>query len=841
MPARRGSDPLETYRQKRRFDETPEPQGGKPSKGSKLLYAIQKHDARRLHYDLRLELDGVLKSWAITKGPSLDPSQRRLAVRTEDHPMDYLHFEGNIPPGNYGAGTVLLWDQGTWEPVGSAHQGLAKGKLVFNIHGRRLKGQWALVRFRGKDAEKHENWLLIKHEDEAADPDADITAEETTSVATGRDLSKIAMGTEVWHSNRGNGHAVKAKPARSRRKFQPLPAFTSPALATLVDEVPDGKDWLFEMKFDGYRALTAASGEDVRIYTRNGHDWTDRFSSVVRAVAALELDGVLLDGEIVAIDSEGRASFGDLQASLKSGGRNLSYFVFDLLTENGKDLRKLPLTERKQRLKALLGEAGRSGPVFYTDHIEEAGRAMLDQLCQSGFEGVIAKRASAPYPVGRGRSWLKIKCDREQEFVILGWAPSTTSRPFSSILLGVHENGKLRYAGKAGSGFTDESLAALSKRFKALARDKPAIAGIPRAIARNARWVKPELVAQIEFAEFTRDGIIRQGRFVGLREDKPATAVVREVPKDLEEVTDLAGDEETARLAGIRLSHPDKVLYQEQGVTKRDLASYLELVAPRMLPHAADRLISLVRCPEGHRKQCFFQRHGGAGFPQELKRLRIRERKGGSEEYIYLSDLRGLISAAQIGVLEFHIWGSHIDDIEKPDRIVFDLDPDPSVGFDKVKEGAFLVRDALDALGLVSFPLLTGGKGLHVVAPIRRQHEWPVVKAFTGALAQRIADDAPDRYVATMSKSKRTGRIFIDHFRNERGSTAISPYSPRAREGAPVAWPVTWKGLGRIEAANQVTITTARKQIAKADAWDGYAEVRQGLKAAALRALGVET
>lgn len=839
MPARQSSDPLQTYRQKRRFTETPEPEGGAPSKG-RLLYAIQKHDARRLHYDLRLELDGVLKSWAITRGPSLDPSQRRLAVRTEDHPMDYISFEGNIPRGNYGAGTVMLWDEGTWEPVGSARQGLAKGKLVFNIHGRRLKGQWALVRFRGKDAEKHDNWLLIKHDDEAADPDFDVTAEETTSVATGRDLAKISTAKEVWHSNRDNGKSTARKSKAGKRKNRTLPAFLNPALATLVDEVPEGKDWLFEVKLDGYRAITAASGDDVRIYTRNGHDWTDRFSSVARAVAELNLDAVLLDGEVVAIDSEGRASFGDLQASLKSGGRNLSYFVFDLLIDGGKDLRKRPLTERKRRLQALLGDAGRQGPVFYTDHVEEAGREVLDQLCSSGFEGIIAKRATASYPVGRGRSWLKIKCDREQEFVVIGWAPSTTSRPFSSILLGVHEDGKLRYAGKAGSGFSDEVLASLAKRLKSLARDKPAVTGIPRAITRNAHWVKPELVAQIEFAEFTRDGLIRQGRFVGLREDKPAATVIREVPKDLEEVTAVADDLDMVKLAGIRLSHPDKVLYHEQGITKQDLASYLEMVAPRLLPHAANRLISLVRCPDGHRKQCFFQRHGGVGFPEELKRLRIRERKGGTKEYLYLSDLRGLIAAAQIGVLEFHIWGSHIDDIEKPDRIVFDLDPDPSVDFESVKVGALLVRDVLDALGLVSFPLLTGGKGVHIVAPIRRQYEWPVVKAFCGALAERIAEEDPDRYVATMSKSRRTGRIFVDHFRNERGSTAIAPYSPRAREDAPVAWPVTWKSLRRFKAANEITVANARKQIGKADPWEGYAETRQRLKVSALRALGIE-
>jgi bifunctional non-homologous end joining protein LigD len=532
---RRTSSSLSTYHAKRRFKETPEPKGTKNRKAGSS-YVIQKHAARRLHYDFRLELDGVLKSWAVTRGPSLNPKDKRLAVRTEDHPVDYGAFEGVIPPDNYGAGTVLLWDRGTWEPLGDPHEGLERGKLVFRLQGERLRGEWALIRLRPRKPEKRESWLLIKATDDEADADRDVTEEFDTSVETERDLPSIATD-ETSRVHVSNRSAMPTSARRSTHRRGALPKPVEPELATLVDDVPSGDDWLFEIKFDGYRILTAASGDAVRCYTRNGLDWTARFGGLPAAIARLDLDRALLDGELVAIDENGRSSFSALQQGLTAGGRGLSYFVFDLLFAGGKDLRNLPLIERKRRLKDLLGSASRGGPVFLSDHIEGNGRAILKKLCGKGFEGVIAKRADRPYRAGRGRDWLKIKCAFEQEVVIVGYTISDKDRPFSSLLLAVNEKHKLRYVGGVGTGFDGQDFEQLSRRFKPLERRTPAFVGpVPSSVRRRARWLEPKLVAQIGFAEFTGDGHVRQARYLGLRADKPPSAVQREQPKPLEEV-----------------------------------------------------------------------------------------------------------------------------------------------------------------------------------------------------------------------------------------------------------------------------------------------------------------
>jgi bifunctional non-homologous end joining protein LigD len=525
MASRGGTDSLETYRKKRRFGETPEPEGGTGSKGGNL-YAIQKHDATRLHYDLRLELDGVLKSWAITKGPSLDPSEKRLAVRTEDHPMDYGDFEGVIPEGNYGAGTVLLWDQGTWEPIKDPRKGLKEGKLEFRIEGKRLKGRWALVRMKPRKGEKRENWLLIKGDDGKAErgEEGEITEQRSRSVASRRAMKSIAEDPDAtW----GKRDGKKADDGNKRGK---PPGYVKPALATLVDEIPSGDDWIFEIKFDGYRALAAVDGEAVTIYTRNGLDWTDRFGKVAEALAGLGLEGALIDGEMVVVDGKGRSDFSSLQRALKGEGGTISFFAFDLMALEGKSQRSRPLLDRKEALRKALGKAGRKGPVYYTDHVDD-GRRMFEELCGKGFEGVIAKRSDSQYRSGRGRSWLKIKCGAEQEFVVVGWSPSSRDRPFSSLLLAVHEKGELRYAGRVGTGFSQDELKELHGRMKRIERKTPAVEGdIPASVRRHAHWVRPELVAQVGFEEFTADGLVRHGRYLGLRQDKAAKDVVRERP-----------------------------------------------------------------------------------------------------------------------------------------------------------------------------------------------------------------------------------------------------------------------------------------------------------------------
>jgi bifunctional non-homologous end joining protein LigD len=803
-------DALESYRAKRQFGDTPEPRGRVSRSKGHLVYTIQKHAARRLHYDLRLELDGVLKSWAVTRGPSLDPADKRLAVRVEDHPLDYATFEGTIPKGNYGAGSVLLWDKGSWEPIGDPHAGLASGKLVFQLHGERLRGRWALVRFHGKQDPKRENWLLIKEKDDEAARGQDASTLATTSVTSGREIE-----------------AVAAKPSHHHGK---PPAFVDPQLATLADTLPKGDNWLFEVKLDGYRALAAAAGDDVHIYTRSGNNWTDRYPSVARAIASLDLDRALLDGEVVAVDREGRSNFGALQQALSEGKGDLTYFVFDLLALAGKDLRGKPLIERKERLRTLLDGVPRNGPLVYCDHIEANGGRLYQTLCEKHFEGVIAKRADAPYRSGRGQAWLKIKCHQEQEFVIVGWSGSAVDRPFASVLLAQYVDGGLRYAGRAGSGFDRRDLDDLARRFKKLAQRKSPLDDKPPAeIMRDVHWLKPELVAQIAFAEFTGDGIVRQARFTGLREDKPAHSVEPERAMATPILTD------------VRLTHPEKVLFPKQGLTKQDLASYLAEMADRMLPHLVDRPISLLRYPDGLGHPGFFQRHPGAGLPKAIHPLPVKDAHGKTTTYLSIGDQAGLLSAAQFDVLEFHIWGTHIDDVDRPDRIVFDLDPDPTVDFAQVREAAANLHDALDALQLKSFALLSGGKGVHIVVPIVRRHPWPVIKQFAKALSERFAQEAPEQFVATMSKARRKGRIFIDHFRNERTASAVAPYSPRARDNASVAWPVTWPDLAKTDTADAVTMTTALQRLAAPDPWHDYHATRQTLTAAALRALDVDT
>ncbi|HET6629033.1 MAG TPA: DNA ligase D [Woeseiaceae bacterium] len=827
------SDRLAEYAGKRDFTKTQEPAPAKrrPGRGRgarrALGFFVQKHDARRLHWDLRLEWDGVLLSWAVTRGPSPDPSQKRLAVRTEDHPLSYAEFEGTIPKKEYGGGTVMLWDRGTWEPgdgIDDVDKALENGKLRFVAHGERMRAGWILVRMRRRPQEKRENWLLIKEHDEEANDDPEALVEHyTKSIATARSMPRIAL-------EEGEG-AQAAKPAArrkggarakaSKRGARP-PPFQQPQLATLTEDVPAGSNWLHEMKFDGYRCLVAVGGGNAICYTRSGLDWTAKFGEVAGALAGLDCASALLDGEIVASAGDGGSDFSALQSAL-SEGKPTEYYAFDLLHLDGDDLRSLPLVERKERLRALLAFLPAAAPVHFSEHVQGHGRQVFEEMCRSGKEGIIAKKADAPYSNRRTRTWLKIKCRNRQEFVIGGYKRSDKrGRPFSSLLLGAYEGDELVYRGKVGTGYSEAVMDDLAGKLEKLRRKDSPFDRIGAAAARGAVWVSPRLVAEIDYSELTGGGQIRHGSFIGLREDKaPAEVTMENASNPPREI----GNE----LHGVRLTNADRVLYREQGVTKADLVRYYDAIAKRMLPLMERHPLSLVRCPKGTGDKCFFQKHASGGFPEALKEVPIRESSGKEEEYLYVDDVAGLIAGVQMGTLEFHIWGSRIDKLEKPDRVVFDLDPDEALDFEVVKLASMVVRDRLAKLGLETLPLVTGGKGIHVVAPLRRSADWPRIKAFTKGFATTLAGEHPDVFTATMSKSRRHGRIFLDWLRNERGSTAIAPYSTRAKKGAPVAMPVSWKELRDLEAANSFGLEEAKRRLARPDPWAAYGDLRQSI------------
>ena len=780
---------LDAYRAKRDFTVTPEPApeaGGRA--GEALSFVVQKHDATRLHWDLRLEWGGVLWSWAVTRGPSADPAEKRLAVRTEDHPLAYGEFEGTIPRGEYGGGTVMLWDRGTWEPMGDPEKGMAEGKLKFRLHGARLRGGWTLVRMRRK--EKAENWLLIKERDAHAGRSPDgLVKRHRTSVTTGRSMAGIAKG--------------KAPDTPERTK--PAPAFRPVQLATLAEAPPEGEDWLHEPKFDGYRCLIAIGRGGARLYTRNGKDWTDRFGALKAPAEALPCETALIDGEAIAGGTGG--DFSALQQAMKAGSA-LTFYAFDLLHLDGRDLARQPFETRREALEALFAKVPDRGPIRLSPFLAGTGAEALSAMARAGGEGIVSKLGSAPYRGGRGRAWIKTKCARRAEFVIAGWMPSEKrGRPFSSLVLASREKGRFVYRGRVGTGFDESDFADLSARLARLAR-KTAPFGAPAdKDLRGARWVKPELVAEIAYTEFTGDGRLRHPVFHGLREDKPA-----------EEVSAMAEErigKGDARIGGTRISSAERVVFPGPGFTKGDIARHYDRVADRMLETARDHPTSLVRCPAGVAKECFFQKHAGKGFPKALRTIPVEESKGTVEDYIYLSDRASVLAAVQMGTIEFHIWGSARDRLDQPDRMVFDLDPDEGLGFDRVRAAAEEVREALAATGLASVPMVTGGKGVHVIVPLRRTAEWETVKTFSRTLATALAERHPDRYVATMSKARRKGRIFIDWLRNDRGATAIAPYALRARPGAKVATPVTWEELAALEAANGFTPADMEARLAR--------------------------
>ena len=804
------ADRLKDYNARRDFGKTSEPRGeaGAP-RGEGLWFSIQKHDASSLHYDLRLESDGVLLSWAVPKGPAPVTGEKRLAQRTEDHPLDYGDFEGTIPEGEYGGGTVMLWDRGTWTPRGDVAEMLEKGNLKMDVAGERMRGGWALIRFaKGGDGA----WLLVKEKDDHAGDDADadaLTAGFDTSVATGRSMEEIAAA-----------EARGTAPERSRK----APEFRKPQLATLVEEAPAGAGWVHETKFDGYRALAAIGKGGVTMWTRNGKDWTEKFAALAGAFDPLPCDAALLDGEVMAARIRGSA-FSSLQRALKEGG-DLVFFVFDALEIDGEDLTGLPQSERRERLERLFRDVPAEGPLRLSDQVVGQGAEVFAAACRDGAEGIVSKKRDAAYKAARTRAWRKVKCTRRQEFVVGGYSPSDKNRPFSSLLVGEYGPDGLRYRGRVGTGYAEEDFDRLSTGFRR--RKTAPFVDAPPDVARDAVWVTPETVIEVEFTEFTADGYVRHGAYQGIREDKAADRVSLETP-------DAAGKDAGAQqgedhdVAGIEITSPDREVFPDSGCTKLDVARHYERAGERMAEIAGHRPLSLVRAPKGIGGETFFQKHATKGFPDAIREIELEESDGGTATYMYATRAESFVAAAQMGTIEFHVWGSRIDRPERPDRMIFDLDPDAGLGWGDVRSAAVDLRDRLADLGLASGALVTGGKGVHVWVPLRRDHDWNLVKTFSKTLAHVMAEAEPGRFIATMSKRKREGRIFVDWLRNERGATAIAPYSLRAREGAPVAVPVTWDELGALEAANGFTMGAVKERLAEPCPYLAMAEDLQRL------------
>ena len=845
---------LERYRSMRDFKITSEPSGSGKTKtfnNQPLAFVIQKHAASHLHYDFRLGWNGVLKSWAVTKGPSYFTGDKRLAVQVEDHPIDYGGFEGIIPKGQYGGGTVMVWDQGMWEPQAGhtdVDEGLRTGSLKFILDGTKMKGKWALVRMGGKFAkERKPNWLLIKEHDEfeRKSDDPSVTNEEPNSVVTGRSLEEIARNEDhVWNSKetaKGNAwyrndgvdvtndkagkgktvgkrpRAVDFKSTLSKVPKEKLPDFVAPELALQSSAAPEGDGWLHELKLDGYRIQARKQGDEVRLLTRTGLDWTHRMRTIAALVSALPVEGAILDGEVVVLAENGTTSFADLQAAFQEGVRKpLTYFAFDLLYLNGHNLRGLPLIERKKMLERVVENSGEF--LRFSEHVDTSGDVVFRKACELGAEGIISKRAASKYSSGRSGDWLKLKCVREQEFVIGGFTlPSNGSHGVGALLLGYYEGKKLIYAGRTGTGFTQKTHKVLRDQLEKLRRATSPFVQMPAEAMKGAIWVRSELVAQVSFATWTADNLVRQAAFKGLREDKPAEEVRREEPgiaprpRKEERASHAASAAVAAKVgtgkkktpatsstasAPVRLTHPGKILDAETQLTKQQLADYYWAVSAHMLPHIEGRPVSLVRCPEGSGKPCFYQKHVNHLLPSGIVAIEVPDKKTGKiEPYITLSTAEALAGLAQIGVLEVHPWGSRNDDLEHPDRIIIDLDPDTAISWTRLAESAAEVRQQFKKLGLESFVKSTGGKGLHVVVPMVAEYDWAVIKQFAREFVLQMEKEEPALYLTKMSKAARKGRIFLDYLRNERGATAVAAFSPRARPGAPVSLPLSWNDL----------------------------------------------
>jgi bifunctional non-homologous end joining protein LigD len=837
---------LEQYRAKRDFRITSEPSGKNRKarrKSTSGIFVIQKHDAARLHYDLRLEHGGVLWSWAVTRGPSLDPSERRLAVHVEDHPLDYGSFEGTIPKGQYGAGSVIVWDEGKWEPDGDPAAGMKKGHIRFELTGKKLNGAWHLVRLKRRPKEKRDNWLLIKSDDEFAGRKGDILEEAPESVKSGLTIDDIAEGrirpqrakpkARETTTKRADGGRKKAAKSRTA-----MPGFIPPCLALLQDNPPAGDEWLHEVKFDGYRIQAHVEDGRTKLYTRTGLDWTHKFgTAITAALLGLDVDTAIIDGEIVVLGEKGVSAFSDLQLALSENRpERMTFYVFDLLHLDGGDLTSEPLFDRKELLREVLEDADEEGPVRFSEHFSQPGKVMLAHACRMGLEGVVSKRAHAPYRSGRGYDWIKSKCTLRQEFVIAGYVPSQAAgRGLRSLVVGSHEDGELKPAGRVGTGFSGGMTTDLKRKLDALRTKSSAFEGAA-AREKGVVWVKPELVAEIEFRSWTRGGSIRHASFQGLREDKPAGEVVVEKPEPAKKSKAVGKKTSGGRKAApasasnkpetsVELSNPDKKLWPDAGVTKQELLDHYAAVWPRMKAYVLNRPLALVRAPDGVKGQRFFQKHAMPGMHSSIFKSKDPE---DNEEILFVRDFDGIAALVQLGVVEIHIWGATVDAIGSPDQIVFDLDPDEGLDVEDLRAATHDVKERLDDLGLANFLKTSGGKGFHVVVPLKPKADWATVKTFAHDFARAMEQTNPERYTATLSKKARKGRIFIDYLRNGRGSTTVLAYSSRAKAGATVSVPVPWEALDGLSPAEfRIGEKAFAKALANDDPWKDYEKSRK--------------
>jgi len=803
--------PLSEYQRKRDFHITSEPAGSSParkSKASALSFVIQKHDARNLHYDFRLELDGVLLSWAVPKGPSLDPSQKRLAVHVEDHPLGYGSFEGNIPAGQYGAGDVIVWDRGVWQPHDDPHKAYAAGKLKFTLIGEKLTGAWALVRTRLKGSGDKEQWLLIKEHDQQARPadDYNIVEAQPNSV-----LSDASVGKP------------KAKPrAKPAKHATALPEQFAPQLATLVDRAPEG-DWQYEIKFDGYRMLARIHDGEVRLFTRNGHDWTERLPRQAKALRALKLKDSWLDGEVVSLNGDGLPDFQALQNAFDIGrSLDIVYYLFDAPFLDGSDQRQVPLEARRAALKEALS-GSRSKLLRFSEAFAANQRDIFESARDLGLEGVIGKRKGSPYVSSRNTDWIKLKCRLRQEFVIVGYTRPQGSRSgFGALLLAVNDDSGLVYAGRVGTGFDQASLKNIYAQLTPLERKaSPLEKPLTSTQARGVHWVEPRLVGEVQFAEWTREGVVRQAAFIGLRTDKPAAQIIHEQPRTAKSLNAVKARKPGA---GVNITHPERVIDPQSGTQKQQLAQFYEGISEWILPFLHHRPVSLLRAPEGIEGEQFFQKHAERLAIPNIKQL-DPALDPGHARLMEIDSTKALIGAVQMGTIELHTWGATSDKIETPDLFVLDLDPDPALPWKTMLEAAQLTLSVLDELGLDAFVKTSGGKGLHLVIPLARRDGWDTVKAFAKAIAQFMTEQLPERFTATSGPKNRVGKIFIDYLRNARGASTVTAYSVRARPGLPVSVPVSREELTGLRGAQQWTVANLHQRLQglKVDPWAGYA------------------